>query len=77
MVRHLGYRVRHDRVGDPDVPGPELVELVAPLISRRPLSEGWGESSLCQGGVHFVELPIEVPSQNDLGGRILSDDALG
>ena len=76
MIGHLGYRVCHNRVSDPDVPGPELVELVAPLISRRPLSEGWGESSLGQGGVHFIELPIEIPTQNDLGGWVLPNDAL-
>ena len=77
MVRDLVDGLSWNAVHDRYVPGPELVELVAPLISRRPLSEGWGESSLCQGGVHFIELPIEVPSQNDLGGWILSDNALG
>ena len=76
MVRHLGYRVRHNRVGDPDVSGPQLVQLVALLVGRRPLPESWGESSLCQDGVHFIELPIEVPTQYDLGGWILPDDAL-
>ena len=77
MVRHLGYRIRHDRVGDPDVPGPELVQLVALLVGCRPLPERWGESTLFQGGVHFIELPIEVSSKYDLGGWILPDDALG
>ena len=66
----------HNRVGDPDVSGPELVLLVALLVSRRPLPERWGESSVCQGGVYFTELPIEVSSQYDLGSWILPADAL-
>ena len=77
MVRHIGYRIRHNRVGDPDVPGPQLVQLVALLVGRRPFLESWGESSLGQGCVHFVELPIKVPTQYDFGGWILPDDALG
>ena len=77
MVRHLGYRIRHNRVGDPDIPGPELVQLVALLVGRRPLPECWGESSLGQGGVHFIELPVEVSTQYDLGGWVLPDDTLG
>ena len=77
MVRHLGYRIRHNRGGDPDVPGPELVQLVALLVGRRPLPERGDESSLCQGGVHFIELPVEVSTQYDLGSWVLPDDALG
>ena len=77
MVRHLGYRIRHNRVGDPDVPGPEIVQMVALLVGRRPLPESWGEPSLGQGGVQFVELPVEVSTQDNLGGWILPDDALG
>ena len=77
MVGDLGYRVCHNRVDDPDVPGPKLVQLVALLVGRGPLPESWGESSLGQGGMHFIELPVEVPTQYDLGGWILPDDALG
>ena len=76
MVRHLGYRIRHNRVGDPDVPGPQLVQRVALLVGRRPLPESWGEPSLGQGGVHFIELPVEVSTQYNFGCWILSDDAL-
>ena len=77
MVRHIGYRIRHNRVGDPDVPGPQLVQVAALLVGRRPFLESWGESSLSQGCVQFVELPIEVPTHYDFGGWILPDDALG
>ena len=66
----------HNRVGDPDVSRPELVQLVALLMGRRPLPESWGESSLCQGGVHFIELPVEVSTQYDLGGWVLPDDTI-
>ena len=51
--------------------------MAALLVGRRPLFESWGESSLGQGGVHFIELPIEIPTQYDLGSWILPDDALG
>ena len=77
MVRYIGYRVCYYSIGYSDVPGPQLVQLVALLVGRRPLLESWGESSLGQGGVHFIELPVEVSTQYDLGGWVLPDDTLG
>ena len=77
MVGDLGYRIRYDRISDPEIPGPQLVELVDLLVGRRSIHEHWSESSLGQGGVHFIELSIEISSQNDLGGWILPDDPLG
>ena len=77
VVGDLGYRVRHNSIGDPEVPGPQLVELVAPLVGHRSLYKSRGESSLGQGGVHFIELPVEVSSHDDLGSWILPDDPLG
>ena len=62
---------RHNGISDLEVPGPQLVELVAPLVGHRSLFKSRGESSLGQGGVHFVELPIEVSTLYDFGGWIL------
>ena len=77
MVGDLGYRIRHNSIGDPEIAGPQLVKVAALLVGRRPFFKSRGESSLGQGGVHFIELPIEVSTQDDLGGLILPDDPLG
>ena len=44
VVGHLADRVRHHRVGDPDVSRPELIQLVALLVGHGPLSQCRGES---------------------------------
>ena len=62
MVRYLWYRVCHYSVGDPDVSGPQLVKIVTLLVGRRSFPQSWGEAGLNQSGVHFPELPVEVPT---------------
>ena len=68
---------RHNGISDLEVPGSQLLELVAPLVGHRSLFKSRVESRLGQGGVHFVELPIEVSIQYYFGGWILPDDLLG
>ena len=76
MIRHIGYRVCYYSIGYPDVPGPHLVQLVAPLVGRRSLSQCRCEAGLHKGGVHFVELPIQIPAQDNLSSCVLPNDAL-
>ena len=76
MVRYFGYRVCYYSIGYSDVPGPQLVQLVAPLMGRRSLSQCRFETGLHKGGVHFVELPIQIPAQDNLSSWVLPNDAL-
>ena len=46
VVRYLGYRVSHNSIGYPDVPGPQLVKLVALLIGSCPVPESGCETGL-------------------------------
>ena len=76
MVRHIGYQVSYHSIGYSDVPGPHLVQLVALLVGHRSLSQCRCKPGLCQGCVHFTELSVEVSAQDNLGGRVLPNDAL-
>ena len=76
MVRHIGYQVSYHSIGYSDVPGPQLVQLVAPLVGRRSPSQCRCEAGLYQGDVHFVELPVQIPAQDNLSSWVLPNDAL-
>ena len=51
VVGYLVKRVGHDGIGDGEVPGLQLVTLVAIPMDLGPLSEGWGEADYRQEGV--------------------------
>ena len=77
MVGDLVDGGGHDGVEDTQVPGPQLVQLVAVSVGGDPVPQGRDEPSPSRLGVHFVELPIEVASDDDLSGLVLLDDVLG
>ena len=65
-----------DGVGDGDVSRPQLVQEVSIPMGRRAIPERWGESCTKQLCIHLGHLTIQVTTHNNLGCRILSDDAL-
>ena len=68
--------MRHDGVGDGNVPRPHLVQLVAIPVCRCAISERWGESCTQQLCIHLGHLAIQVTTHNDFRCRVLPDDAL-
>ena len=58
VVRDLVDMVGHYGVGDGDVPGPQLVQLVAIPVGLGPLPEGGGEAGQRKEGVHLVKLAV-------------------
>ena len=76
MVRYLVNGLGHDGVDDGDVPRPELVQVIAFPVRHSAFFECRGESCSHHLAVDLAKLSIQVPSDNYLGLRVLSDDAL-
>ena len=76
VVRYLVDGLSHDGIEDGDVPSPELVQVVAFPVSNRAFFECRGESCSHHLVVDLGQLPVQVSTDDYLGLRILSDDAL-
>ena len=76
MVRDLVNRLGYHRVGDGNVPGPKLVQLVTLPVGGRAFSQCRGESRSHHLTVDFCHLPVEVSTDDDFSLGILPDDAL-
>ena len=76
MIRDLVHRLGYHRIGDGDVSGPQLVQVVTLPMCDRALFECRGESRSNHLTVDFCHLSIEVSTDDYLSLRILSDDAL-
>ena len=78
MIRHLLHIVPYHRIGDGQVDGPQLVELVSPLMGclHSIPCYSWLESHLTEVLVNLCHLLVHVSSNDNPCSLVLLEDAL-